>query len=172
MGSRRSRRSRRRRLASLPSAAALALLLASTLAGGAEAQAATELHLARPYPLRDHPVAVTVTRDGVPVSDAVVTVRYRPNSEIAHVEELPPTGADGRVFWTPTDAGIATLETPGEGGAGPATLSVAVRFGAFPDLGVLVMTIAALLLFGGAGLGFYLLLTEPQGPPAEEPPST
>ncbi len=167
-----SRRSRRSRRGSLPAAAALALLLASVLVGGAAAQAATELHVGDPYPLRDRPVAVTVTRDGAPVPGAVVTVRYRPNSQIAHVQTLPPAGSDGRVLWTPTYAGIATLETPGEDGAGLANLSVAVRFGAFPDLGVLVMTIAALLLFGGAGLGFYLLLTEPQGPPTEEPPST
>lgn len=156
----------------LPVAAALALLPALALAGGAAARAATTLRLADSYPLRDHPVAVTVDHDGAPVPGAVVTVRYRPNSEIAHVEALPPTDADGRVLWTPTDAGIATLETPAADGAGPATLSVAVRFGSFPALGILVMTIAALLLFGGAGLGFYLLLTEPQGPPTEEPPST
>ncbi len=156
-----------RRSALAAAAAALGLVLA-----GAAPAAATELRLADRFPLRDRPVTVTVTRDGSPVAGALVTVRYRPNSELAHVEPLPPTGADGRVTWTPTDAGIVTLETPGDAGAGPATLSVAVRFGAFPGLGVLVMVIAAILLFGGAGLGFYLLINEPQGPPAHEPPST
>jgi len=167
----------------LAGAAVLGLLLAGgTLAaraqsgepapGDAAPAPATELQVADAYPLRDRPVVVTVTRGGAPLPGAVVSVHYRPNSEIAHVETLPPTGADGRVLWTPSYAGIATLETPGGEGWGPATRSVAVRFGAFPSLGKLVMAIAALLLFGGAGLGFYLLLTEPQGPPTAEPPST
>lgn len=155
------------RRSALAAAAVLGLVLAGT-----RPAPATELHLAESYPLRDRPVTVTVTRAGAPVAGAVVSVRYRPNSELAHVEALPPTGPDGRVLWTPTDAGIATLEAPGGQGEGPATLSVAVRFGAFPGLGVLVMVIAAILLFGGAGFGFYLLMGEPQGPPAHEPPST
>lgn len=149
--------------------AAAALVL---LAGSAVPGAAVEIELGDESPLRGEPVAVTV-RDagGVPIAGARLEAHYRPNSQTAFREPLPPTDAAGRTEWTPRDAGIVTVEMLDPAG-GPATASVntAVRFGRFPLRGIVVMALAGLLLFGGAGFGMRMLLAE--GPPTVEPPST
>ena len=97
--------------------------------------------------------------------------RYRPNSETAHTADLGTTGADGTVAWTPDDAGVVLLEA-GPEDAPLAQTRVSVRFGAFPPLGLLVMVVAALLLFGGAAMGFVWLMRGPEPLPTDEPPST
>lgn len=155
--------------------AALALFVG--VPGGLAAQPASatglEVTVADAYPLRGAPVAVSVARDGRPVADAVITARYRPNSQTVHTETLPPTGADGRVTWRPKDAGVVALAvTDPAGGPALASTRVAVRFGSFPLSGLLVMVIAAVVLFGGAAWGMLILLTGPGPLPAEEPPST
>lgn len=161
-------------------AAALTIALAALLAAPA---AGVEIALATESPLLDDPVAVTVTDAGTPVAGARVDAHYRPNSQTAFREPLPPTDAAGRTEWTPRAAGIVTLEVlEPAGGPAPGTVhrcgptprparcNTAVRFGAFPARGVVVMVVAGLLLFGGAALGMAMLLRE--GPPAVEPPST
>lgn len=150
-------------------ALAAALLLAAALpaAGG-------EIQVADAYPLRGQATTVEVSEDGVPAAGAVVEVLYRPNSATSHTETLPPADGAGRVEWVPADAGIVTLTArrPGAAQDAPAlaTLNVAVRYGGFPARGLATMIVAGLLLFGGAALGFWFLLSST--PPAVEPPST
>ena len=69
-------------------------------------------------------------------------VTYRPGSSISHTEELRAAG--GQLEWTPAQAGIAALTTPG----GP-TQNVSIRFARLPVLGVIVLIVAGGLLFGG-----------------------
>lgn len=162
-----------------------ALVAAITIAAAAASsspQAASEIAIERTagfdraYPLRGEPARVTVTgEDGRPLAGAVVEVVYRPNSQTSHTDLLPPTGADGTVVWTPTDAGIVALTAHQGSADGPvlASLHVAVRYGGFPASGIAVMSVAGLILFGGAAYGFAKLLGPDGGrlPPAE-PPST
>lgn len=118
------------------------------------------------FPTRGEAVTVTVLdEDETPLANREVTVTYRPNSETLSEETLEPTDASGQTSWNPKDAGIVTLAS------GEASHNVAVRFGAFPGSGLLIMILAGLLLFGGAGWGFAMLL-RPNQQPAHEPPST
>lgn len=163
-----SRRNRRCRGATVPTV--LVVLAASALLAAVPA-AAVEIALADPRPLLGEPVAVTVTEGAEPLAGARLEAHYRPNSQTAFRETLPPTDATGRTDWTPSAAGIATLEVLDPAGGPPlATLNTAVRYGRFPARGIVVMVVAGVLLFGGAALGMKMLLSE--GPPAVEPPST
>lgn len=165
---------RRERLArrSLVAAALLVLAVFPALAQAPAEDGPPEILPASPYPLRGEPTELTVAAaDGRPLPGVSVRALYRPNSETAHTEELGTTGDDGRLAWTPADAGVVTLATHGDAGA-VAQARVSVRYGSFPLLGLLVMLAAALLLFGGAAIGFAWLLRKPQAAPAEEPPST
>ena len=119
------------------------------------------------FPTRGETVTVTVLgADETPLANREVVVTYRPNSETLSTETLKPTNASGQTPWTPKDAGIVTLAAGDE-----ASHNVAVRFGSFPGSGLLIMILAGLLLFGGAGWGFAMLL-RPDQQPAHEPPST
>lgn len=156
--------------------AALALALAcAAVPGFAQATGPAEapsIVTDDPFPLRGETTSVGVEgADGRPVAGVEMRALYRPNSETAHTAVLGRTGADGRVDWTPDDAGVVLLEA-GPEGAPTATERVSVRFGGFPPLGLLVMVVAALLLFGGAALGFSWLMSGPEPLPADEPPST
>lgn len=154
---------------------AWALALALVLAGLATVPVrAQELATETPYPLRGEPVEIRLTAaDGAPLPGVAISAHYRPNSETAHSEELGSTGPEGTLEWVPSDAGVVSLRAAGEQGAPPlAQTQVAVRFGAFPAVGMLVMAVAAVVLFGGAATGFRLLLAPPPTTPAVEPPST
>lgn len=154
---------------------AIGLLAAGVLAASASGQEGpAELTAETPYPLRGEPVEIRLTTaDGRPIPGVTVSALYRPNSETAHTERIGVTGPDGSLSWTPADAGVVTLQAAGEEGAAPlAQAQVAVRFGGFPPVGLAVMIFAALLLFGGAALGFWLLLRAPSHVPPTEPPST
>ena len=163
----RCRRRRRGGVATVSTVlAAVALALAAPTAA-----AAVEITLDHPRPLLGEPVTVTVTDGADPLAGARLEAHYRPNSQTASREPLPPTDAAGRTEWRPRAAGIATLEVIDPAGGTPlATLNTAIRYGRFPARGIVVMVVAGLLLFGGAALGMWMLLSE--GPPALEPPST
>jgi hypothetical protein len=154
-------------------AAALLALLLPCAAPPAPAQdGAPRIVTEDSDPLRGETVTVGVEgADGRPQADVEIRARYRPNSETAHSSSLGRTGAEGRVDWTPDDAGVVLLEA-GPEDAPTATTRVSVRFGSFPPLGLLVMVVAALILFGGSALGFYWLMTGDEPLPTEEPPST
>lgn len=171
---------RKPRLHCTARALVLAVTLAVTVIAGAGGTVAAaqdgpaELVAETPYPLRGEPVEIRLAAPGgTPLPGVTISARYRPNSETTHTESLGVTGPDGSLSWTPADAGVVTLQAAGEGGAPPiAQHQVAVRFGAFPAVGLLVMLGAATLLFGGAAFGFRLLLRPPAHAPAVEPPST
>lgn len=133
--------------------------------------AAQSIEIEEQYPMRRQPQRLVVMQQARPLAGAVVTARYRPNSQTSFTETLPPTDRDGSVTWTPRDAGIVTLEarTAAAGETPVATLDVAVRFEQFPPSGLAIMIFAALVLFGGAGFGMAMLL---RGPMPDEPPST
>ena len=86
------------------------------------------------------------------------TVRftYRPNSDLASTEAVAIGGAT-EVQWTPREAGLVAVSTPA------ATRSVGVRFTRLPVLGLTVLILAGLVLFGGATLSLRALLS---GPPS------
>jgi hypothetical protein len=96
----------------------------------------------------DEPVAgeaVTITLDE-PVQDLIIT--YRPNSSVIRHDTLR-AGAPATAFtWTPAQAGVVALA------AGDATRTVSVRFSGLSWKGILVMVIAAAILFGGAAFAF------------------
>ena len=88
----------------------------------------------------------------VPAGTDTVRVTYRPNSAIGQVEALPVTAATVR--WTPREAGVVALA-----GAGGAAQNVSVRFEETPALGLLMLTLAGLILFGGATFAFIKLFS-------------
>lgn len=143
------------------------LLLLLTLPGAATAQRIT---VTPELPVRGETATLTVTgEEDQPLAGKVVEITYRPNSETTSIETLSPTDPSGQVAWTPRDAGIVTL-TVGD----LVSHNVAVRFGRFPSAGLAIMILAGMLLFGGAGLGFVVLLRSGEAPePAVgETPST
>ena len=122
---------------------ALFVCCAATVCGAAT------IELAEEFPVRGTPVEVRLSGPAGGES-YTLTVTYRPNSETAMTEEIGTFSPDGRVLWTPLDAGITSLGVAGGDGAVVATKNVAVRFDSVPVSGILVFLFAGLLLFGGA----------------------
>lgn len=110
-------------------------------------EAHAQLQLSNDTPAVGEEITITVAE---PVSEWKAT--YRPNSGV--VEEVPATLATpSKTFtWTPDRAGIVQLS------AGSVSRNVSVRFSGFPLLGLLIMLIAAGVLFGGAAFAFRMLL--------------
>lgn len=135
---------------------------------------AQSIELGIEYPVRGEAVALEIRgEDSAPLAGGRVEVTYRPNSQTAEVESLV-ADESGRVTWIPKDAGIvrldaSTAETPG---SVVATRRVAVRFRHVPASGIVVMVVAGTLLFGGAALAFWLLLSHGVSVADAEPPST
>lgn len=134
---------------------------------------AQEIAVPDAFPVRGETQILTVAdADGRPVAGAAVTATYRPNSRTAESRELTPTDASGKTEWTPEDAGIVTLAAISSAGMPLASVNVAVRFGGMPGSGLAVIVLAGGMLFGGAILGFVLLMRAPPHVPEQEPPST
>lgn len=83
------------------------------------------------------PVSVSV-----PQADTLI-ITYRPGSNIADIQTVAVSG--GMYQWTPTEAGLVSLATPGG-----AAQTVSVGFSGFPVQGLIVFIIAGSILFGGA----------------------
>ncbi|OZC02696.1 hypothetical protein [Rubricoccus marinus] len=120
------------------------LLIALALASGAQAQITTSPEVI----VRGEPVTVTFAE---PTDSLLVT--YRPNSGIAYKEVVPASGTSAT--WTPNRAGVVALATP----AG-ASQNVSVRFDRTPVSGILILTLAGIVLFGGAAFAMRALLSE------------
>jgi len=102
---------------------------------------------------------VLCLKDADPL-DATLTVIYRPNSATEKVDDSGPfpLDAEGRVQWVPQSPGIATLAVLDREGKTVAQSDVAIRFAEVPLAGIVVMVLAGLLLFGGAGYSLVLAL--------------
>jgi hypothetical protein len=161
-----------------------ALGLAMLFAPWAAAQVGTalmvepqvELSVADDRPLRGAAVRVSVADGAAPAANHEVRAIYRPNSSTSHTETVGRSDASGTLFWTPRDAGPVILEARAPGAdpkaAAVATTTVAVRYGTLPARGLGIMVLAGVLLFGGAALGFVMLLRPPSPAQGSEPPST
>lgn len=140
------------------------LLLAAALALPASAQIQFEPQAPSPdaeapdAPVKGSPVRITLD-----APTETVQVVWRPNSAIPDTVSLDPEGAS--FLWTPTRAGVATVITDG------GSQNVSVRYDAFPGSGILVLVLAAAILFGGAGFAMGKLLND-DGPPPELPLDT
>lgn len=144
----------------------IALLLALSATPMAAVTIVTDDH----YPIVGEATTVSVEDETGPMEGAIVQVEYRPNSSTARTETLDPTDESGITSWTPAGAGLARISVIGPDGP-TGTVAVSVRYTGFEPSGIVIMLLAGLFLFGGAGYGMSLLLREQKAPP-EEPPST
>lgn len=123
------------------------LAIAVALMAAVGAAPAVELSIDPAYPVQGKEAHITVSHDGQPVVGDTVRVTYRPNSEVLREAEVGMTDASGRLIWVPEDAGLAQLSvTTAEGSASRA---VSIRFSSPPALGLVILLIAGLILFGG-----------------------
>lgn len=100
----------------------------------------------------------------VPETDSL-TITYRPGSNIAEEQKVAVIGKSYE--WTPKEAGLVSLSTPG----GPSQ-TVSVRFSSFPFPGLIVLIIAAGILFGGALYASVSLFGETSSEMITERPDT
>ena len=96
----------------------------------------------------------------LPAGADTVVVIYRPGSAIAEADTLFAEGASP-FPWTPRQAGAVRVE------AGGTARTLSVRFDDPPLLGITIMLLAGLILFGGAVYATRKLLAD--GPPEIEP---
>ncbi len=126
------------------SAAWLALLLFGM---GLRSVTAADLELALEHPTRGEAVEVRLT--GVESAAGVqLTAAYRPGSATEVSETVGIFGSDGVLQWSPTDAGLSVLSA-NSGDESLASRNVSIRFDSTPPLGMLILLLAGLLLFGG-----------------------
>ncbi len=129
--------------------------------------ASVELSLDADFPEVGKDQAVAVSGDGS--EHLRLWVVYSPSSETQVEEEIGPFSG-GQITWRPARAGIATLSARDGGGDNVAAVNVAVLFSSTPASGVLVMGLAGVLLFGGAGLALRSVLRTEAPNPAEPEP--
>lgn len=106
------------------------------------------------YPTVKQQAKVHVTDDlGGPVSDAEVTVTYRPGSAVESSGVIGRTGSDGTSMWTPAEAGIVTITATWIGAdqtEQSSSVNASVKFDPTPIAGILIMIVAGILLIGGS----------------------
>ena len=122
------------------------LLLLVLLAASASAQ--DVVSIAPDQPTRGELVTVTFS---APADSVLVT--YRPGAVTATTETFTPGTATFE--FTPSRAGVVSVSAPGGG-----SQSLSVRFAGTPLSGLLVMILAGLILFGGAGIALRTLLSD------------
>lgn len=105
------------------------------------------------FPTEGDPCWIRVTDGGAPIVGVEIAVTHRPNSEVMTVETIGMTDASGQLIWTPSDAGIATLEASGAG-LDPLAMTLSVKFRRIPTLGIIMLMLAGMILFGGNGYSF------------------
>ena len=88
--------------------------------------------------------------------DAKLEVIYRPGSSVEAREELS-ADSEGRIRWTPKNAGLAKLVATVDPKTKVERL-VSVSFASTFTLGLVIMVVAALVLFGGAFFSIRALL--------------
>ena len=137
------------------------LVCAALLAGPALAQGDAQrcaegdgLHfcVADAYPLQGDAVVLTLHDAAGPVAGAEVTAIYRPNSSVEKREAVGVSATDGTLPWVPADAGLVTLEA--RHGERVADMCVSVRYRHASAVGIFVLILAGMILFGGNGYSF------------------
>jgi hypothetical protein len=85
-----------------------------------------------------------------------ITAKYRQNAHAAlqHDQDLGATGPDGRISWTPEEAGVVVISWAG------GEQNVSVCHSGVPASGVIVLILAGVLLLGGATRYFFKMLKE------------
>ncbi|GEM_PF-1680022 len=146
------------------------------IAGLAQALGAQEIRTADRFPMRGKPTTIVVeTAPGMGVSDAHVTVVYRPGSMVETCEPVGITGTDGAIEWTPDEPGIACLRATwvDEGGTEhELTRNVSIRFEGVQARGILIAVLAGLILYGTAAFGFCRLRSSDAPDERTQVPST
>ncbi len=104
---------------------------------------------------------VTLNMEG---ADTLI-ITHRPGSNISRVEHVPVTEAE--YSWTPATAGLVALSTPG----GPVQ-TISVRFDRAPVAGLVILLLAAGILFGGAGFASFRLFGKQPGTTLTDRPDT
>ena len=100
-------------------------------------------------PVQGRPVRITLDQPA-----EAVQVVWRPNSAIPDTVALDAAGSS--FVWTPSRAGVATIEAIS--GETIVSQNVSVRYAGYPATGIFVLIIAGTLLFGGAGFAMGKLL--------------
>ena len=111
--------------------------------------ASAQISLSKEQPTQGETVDITL---GQP--ERLLVVTYRPNSSVARRDTLRSEQPATTFRWTPRKAGIVSLSSSN------ASRNVSVRFKGFSGTGIIVMGIAATLLFGGAAFAFRLLFKD------------
>lgn len=101
-------------------------------------------------PIQGRPCDLTIRADGQPAGGQLLVATYRPNSEVARCDTLGATNAAGTLAWSPRDAGMATLDVY-DAGRAVQTMTVSIKFRETPALGVAILILAGIILFGGNG---------------------
>ena len=99
-------------------------------------------------------VETTVTIAG---EYAALRVVYQPAAPVAKRVTVSES-ARSVVKWTPTKAGVASVEAVDSAGQVLAKKDVSVKFANTPPAGIAIFVIAGLVLFGGATLSLRSLL--------------
>ncbi|MCZ6766845.1 MAG: hypothetical protein O7D32_07925 [bacterium] len=128
--------------------------------------AMADVILDKRYPVQDEQTRIHVTdSSGAPVTGADVMVTYRPGSSVSREDSVGQSGMDGALAWTPQQAGIATITaTWQEENETDITSSatVSVKFASPPFGGILIMTVAGLLLIVGSVVRITKLIRSPE----------
>ncbi|MCA8972879.1 MAG: hypothetical protein KDC95_24050 [Planctomycetes bacterium] len=98
---------------------------------------------------------VRVSLEGAGDASSLV-VLYRPNSKTSVEQSVAIS--DGRATWIPTSPGLASLDLLDHDKTSLAKRTVSIRFAETSYVGLAVMILAAVLLFGGAAISIRALL--------------
>ena len=126
-------------------------IVAATSIVAVSAHADATIVLRQQHPVEGEAVEVFLQDgSGVGVPGADVSVTYRPGSSVEKTEVVGTTNDSGRIMWTPSTAGIASINM--SWGEESASINVSVRFSSAPWLGLVIMILAGLLLVGGSAV--------------------
>ena len=108
-----------------------------------------QISLSEKQPTQGEAVDITLEQP-----ERLLVVTYRPNSSVAMRDTLRAEQPTTVFRWTPRKPGIVSLSSSA------ASRNVSVRFKGLSGSGIIVMGIAATLLFGGAAFAFRLLFKD------------
>ncbi len=99
-------------------------------------------------------VQLTLLAKGLPVAGVKLQVAYRENAhkDLQHQQHIGPSDAQGRIEWTPEEAGVVVFSWPG------GKKNISVFYDGLPWSGLLVMLFAGFLLLGGTVFFFAQML--------------